>query len=163
MYIRDISKLGNSSSFYDGLKLVEGPEGELHIELPAKKGKKKKNVPEYYAFTTGRHAGSFFLKIGASVFCFGHLIHMGLNFVKHIYAMTDDGETLEKYCGQKEGLAYDIIYPTFSIIQLYFVFKFGNVIVNKNKWLARLTFSHCMSSSFSFWIHTLFNETLDVG
>ena len=34
-----------------------------------------------------RHAGSFFLKIGAAFFCFGHIIHMTLNFVKHIYSM----------------------------------------------------------------------------
>ena len=34
-----------------------------------------------------RHAGSFFLKIGAAVFCFGHIIHMTLNGVKHIYSM----------------------------------------------------------------------------
>ena len=159
-YIQAINKLGNSSSFFDNLRLVEGPDGELNIELPMIKGKKK-NVPEYYAFATGRHAGSFFLKIGAAVFCFGHLIHMGLNFVKHIYSMTDDDAMIEKYCGQKEGLAYDIIYPVFSLLQLYFIFKFGNVIVMKNKWLARLTFMHCMSSSFSFWMNTLVNETLD--
>ena len=34
-----------------------------------------------------RHAGSFFLKIGAAIFCFGHIIHMTLNAVKHIYSM----------------------------------------------------------------------------
>ena len=95
------------------------------------------------------------------MFCFGHLIHMGLNFVKHIYSMTDDDAMVEKYCGQREGLAYDIIYPAFSLLQLYFIFKFGNVIVNKNKWLARFTFMHCLSSSFSFWMNTLINETLD--
>ena len=160
MYIKTINKMGASSSFFDKLKLVEGADGELCIELPLNKGRKK-NVPEYYAFTTGRHAGSFFLKIGAAVFCFGHLIHMGLNFVKHIYSMTDDDAMIEKLCGQKEGLAYDIIYPLFSLVQLYFVFKFGNVIVNKNKWLARLTFMHCLSSSLSFWMNTLINETLD--
>ena len=75
--------------------------------------------------------------------------------------MTDDDAMIEKYCGQKEGLAYDIIYPVFSLLQLYFIFKFGNVIVMKTKWLARLTFMHCMSSSFSFWMNALVNETLD--
>ena len=160
-YIWKINKMSKGSSFMEGLKLVEGPDGELHIEVPMKDKGKKKNVPEYYGFAMGRHSGSFFLKIGAALFCFGHLIHMGLNMVKHIYAMTGDDVKVEKYCGQKEGLAYDIIYPVFSLIQLYFVFKYGNVIVNKNKWLARITFIHCLSSSLSFWINTLINETLD--
>ena len=38
MYIQAINKLGNTSSFFDNLKLVEGPDGELNIELPMTKG-----------------------------------------------------------------------------------------------------------------------------
>ena len=53
------------------------------------------------------------------------------------------------------------MHPVFSLVQLYFIFKYGNVIVNKNRWLARFAFSHCISSCFSFWINTLLNETLD--
>ena len=51
----NINKMGKGSSFYDNLKLVEGFDGERHIELPRNQGKKK-NVPEYYGFTTGRHS-----------------------------------------------------------------------------------------------------------
>ena len=149
IYIRKISKIGKGSSFLDDFKLVEGPDGEFNMEIPLTKGNMK-NVPEYYGFTTGRHAGSFFLKIGAAIFCFGHLIHMGLKIANHVYAMTDGDALVEKYCGQKEGLAYDVIYPVFSFIQLYFIFKYGNVIVNRNQWLGRFTFMHCISSSLSF-------------
>ena len=130
------------------------------MEIPLTKGNMK-NVPEYYGFTTGRHAGSFFLKIGAAIFCFGHLIYMGLKIANHVYAMTDGDALVEKYCGQKEGLAYDVIYPVFSFIQLYFIFKYGNVIVNRNQWLGRFTFMHCISSLLSFWLNTLIDETLD--
>ena len=38
-------------------------------------------------------------------------------------------EEVVRFCGQKEGLAYDIIYPIFSFVQLYFLFKYGNVIL----------------------------------
>jgi hypothetical protein len=68
---------------------------------------------------------------------------------------------VESYCGQVEGLVYDIAHPVFSLVQLYFIFKFGNVIVNKNRWLARFAFAHCISASVSFWMYTLINETLD--
>ena len=44
---------------------------------------------------------------------------------------------MEEFCGQLEGLVYDIAHPIFSLVQLYFIFKYGNVIVNKNRWLAR--------------------------
>ena len=160
VYIETINKMGTNSTFFKELELAEEPADELDLKVPLRKGELM-NVPNHYTFTTGRHAGSYFLKIGAAVFCFGHLIHMGLNVVKHIYSMIDEDEMIENYCGKKEGLAYDIIYPLYSLIQLFFIFKFGNVIVNKNKWLARLTFMHCLSSSFSFWMYTLINETLD--
>ena len=139
------------------IKFVTGPDGELNIEIPmkGKRGKKKKFY-EYYGFATGRHAGSFFLKIGAAFFCFGHLIHVGLNIVKHLYVLN-----AENVCAEPEIVAYDVIYMLYSLVQMYFVYKFGNVIVNRNKWLARFTFIHCLSSSLSFWINTLIEETLD--
>ena len=122
-----------------------------------------------------RHAGSFFLKIGAAIFCFGHIIHMTLNAVKHIYSMKvlfhkyrsflsllqSADQYVEEVCGQIPSLAYDLVHATFSLLQLYFIFKYGNVIVNKNKPLARFVFAHCMSSCLSFWVYTLYNETLD--
>ena len=73
----------------DNIKLVEGPDGALNIEIPIKENGRKQSVPEYYGFSMGRHSGSFFLKIGAAIFCFGHLIHMGLNIVKHVCACND--------------------------------------------------------------------------
>ena len=38
----------------EGIKLVEGDDGELHIEVPMHQGEKR-NVPEYYGFTSGRY------------------------------------------------------------------------------------------------------------
>ena len=121
-YIRTINKMALSNSFHKGFKLIEGSDGEFHIEIPMNQGKKK-TVPEYYGFTTGRHAGSFFLKIGAALFCFGHMIHMGLLIVKEIIISEED--TLQSYCGTNASLAYDVIYPCFSLVQLFFVFKYG--------------------------------------
>ena len=158
-YIRTINRMAESSStFGAGFKLIEAPDGEFHIEIPMVQGQKK-NIPEYYGFTTGRHAGSFFLKIGAALFCFGHLIHMGLNFVKTLVLVQN--EDIQAVCSTNEILAQDIIYPLFSLVQLFFIFKYGNVIVNKNKWLARFTFMHCLCSSLSFWVNTVIQETLD--
>ena len=51
---------------------------------------------------------------------------MGLNIVKHAYGRTDGDILVEKDCGQKEGLDYDIISPVFSLNQLYFIFNYGN-------------------------------------
>ena len=81
-YIRNINAITLDMNVRTLFRLVS-VSGAFHIEVPLT-NKNKKRIPEYYGFTTGRHAGSFFLKIGAGLFCFGHLIHMGLNFVKRI-------------------------------------------------------------------------------
>ena len=56
---------------------------------------------------------------------------------------------------------HDVVYPIYSFLQLYVIYKFGNVIVNKNKILARFAFMHCIGASLCFWIYTIKNETLD--
>ena len=86
---------------------------------------------------------------------------MCLKIANHVYAMTDGDALVEKYCGQKEGLAYDVIYPVFSFIQLYFIFKYGNVIVNRNQWLGRFTVMHALHQLLAFILAVNNNETLD--
>ena len=52
-YMNLVMGMHKGSNKVDGIKLVEGEDGELHIEVPMQKGQKR-NVPEYYGFTTGR-------------------------------------------------------------------------------------------------------------
>ena len=72
-----------------------------------------------------------------------------------------ESELIRGYCVSYVKLAHDAVYSLFALVQLFFVFKYGNVIVNKNKWLARFTFMHCACSSLSFWINSVIQETLD--
>jgi hypothetical protein len=158
-YIRDIEQHSRGSLDMGEMKLVEGEDGELHIEmsLPGE----KKTVPEYYGFASGRHSGSFYLKIGAGVFCIGHVVHMGLNFVKEVIYATSDIDRIKELCSSYINLCVDILTPIYSIIQCFVIFKYGNVVVNKKKWLARFAFMHCISASVCLWVHTIANETLD--
>ena len=153
-------KMINGHGSENGLKLVEGEDGEFHIEISMATEKKK--IPEYYGFSTGRHSGSFFLKIGAGVFCFGHLTHMGLTLARRATAYDGHNSTVIDLCsGGEVVFAHDVLYPVFSFLQLFVIYKFGNVIVNKNKALARFAFMHCISASLCFWMYTIKNETLD--
>ena len=68
------------------IELVEGEDGELMISIPISSAPKK--LPQYYGFTTGRHSGSMFLKIGAAVFCVLHIIHLFLIIVKEVTFAT---------------------------------------------------------------------------
>ena len=156
-FIKKINKLSNK---WSGLKLVEGLDGEFHIEVPV--NNEEKTIPEYYGFSTGRHSGSYFLKIGAGVFCFGHLIHMGLGLARRTTAYSGHNSTIIDLCAGNEAVfVHDVLYPLYSFLQLYVIYKFGNVIVNKNKILARFAFMHCIGASICFWIYTIKNETLD--
>ena len=158
-YIHEIEGHARGSLDLGEMKLVEGEDGELHIEmsLPGE----KKTVPEYYGFASGRHSGSFYLKIGAGVFCIGHVVHMGLNFVKEIIFTISDIDDIHELCSSYMNACVDMLTPIYSIIQCFVIFKYGNVIVNKNKWLARFAFMHCISASLCLWIYTIVNETLD--
>ena len=76
-------------------KLIEGEDGELIISVPMVE--EHLELPDYYLFTTGRHSGSFFLRIGAAIFCVGHIIHMLVIMVRLIqsYFLKEDHADLE--------------------------------------------------------------------
>jgi len=54
------------------------------VELGTRVARRVRELPEYYGFSTGRHAGSFFLKIGAGLFCLGHLFHVTMILAKQV-------------------------------------------------------------------------------
>ena len=53
----------------------------------------------------------------------------------------------------------DILQSLFVILQLFMIFKYSNVIVNRSKRLAKLAFMHCIVSSLCFWLNGIINET----
>ena len=161
LYISRLEKRAHGNLNLGDLKLIEGEDGDWHVELPLPG--EKEILPEYYGFVSGRHAGSFYLKIGAGFFCSFHLVHLTINIIKSFtFSNFGKDETLYELCGDKVRFSYEILIIIFVMLQFYVIFKFGNVIVNKNRALARLSFMHCLATSLSFWAYTLVNETIDV-
>ena len=46
-------------------------------------------------------------------------------------------------------------------LQLYMIFKYSNIIVNRYKRFAKVGFMHCIASDLSIWINTIIYETMD--
>ena len=81
---------------------------------------------------------------------------------RRLTAYDSHNATIVNLCSGGEAVwVHDVVYPIYSFLQLYVIYKFGNVIVNKNKILARFAFMHCIGASLCFWIYTIKNETLD--
>ncbi|KAJ9596313.1 hypothetical protein L9F63_012646, partial [Diploptera punctata] len=135
-------------------------EGNLHLSIPLPAKLAEDPLPHHYCFVTGRHSGSFYLKVGAAGFCFGHLIHSGLMLGYQIVYLTSEGEEFYN-CASIPTLVLDILYPIYSFLQLFFIFKYSNVIINRCKELARFSMMHCIASSICFWMWTIMRETLD--
>ena len=83
-----------------------------------------------------------------SLFCFGHLIHMGLTIVQHVYVMTGDDALVEIYCGMTKWLAYDII---FSIIS-FFISTSSSKWDSKQEHMSGKIYIHALSEIFSFFL-----------
>lgn len=60
-------------------------------------------------------------------FCFGHLIHSGLLLGYQVSFLTSTEPHVNK-CASIPTLVLDILYPTYSFVQLFFIFKYSNVI-----------------------------------
>ncbi|CAH2091892.1 unnamed protein product [Euphydryas editha] len=112
-----------------------------------------------YCFSYGRHSGSFYLKLGAAGFAFGHLIHSVLLIAVQIGYYFDDNIDNES-CIEIASVILDICSPLYCFLQLYFIFKYSNVHVMKAQGLAHLGFMHMIGSSLCFWVMTIVRETV---
>lgn len=145
----------------DAIEMKETAEGhfQFNIALP-EVVTLKRPLEHYYCFRKDRHSANFYLKVGAAGFCFGHLIHSGLVIGYQVVFLANN-EAAFYECASIATLVLDILYPIYSFLLLFFIFKYSNVIINKNIVLARFGMMHCLSSSVCFWIWTIFRETLE--
>ncbi|KAH7637333.1 hypothetical protein HUG17_7539 [Dermatophagoides farinae] len=109
-----------------------------------------------YRYFRGRHANDFYLKIGMIVFCFGSITHIGIDLVKQTYFFIN--HDIECQCISL--LLMESMRLIFSFYQLYFVFKYSNIIINRNKNLARFALMHLIGTSISFWFDTIIDDAI---
>ena len=64
-------------------------------------------------------------------------------------------------CYNEAAMVSSVCQIIYLFLQLFMIFKFSNVIVNRSKRLARLAFMHCIASAICFWISAIINETMD--
>ncbi|CAN8006618.1 unnamed protein product, partial [Ixodes hexagonus] len=107
-----------------------------------------------YRYLTGRQSGSFYLKIGMTVFCCGHLVREGLLLGKEIIGWKHAGQI----CSDITLMTVHVVRPVFSFYQLYFLFKHSNIVINKWIGLAKFGIMHCIATSLSFWFRTIVDD-----
>ncbi|CAL4093699.1 unnamed protein product [Meganyctiphanes norvegica] len=136
------------------LKQVSQTLEEAKAELNGTNTKQVKIPERHYGFTSGRHGGSLYLKIGATCFCFGYLTYIGLTLGKMIMHIgIDDCYSLTHVIGTGIHIVY-IFY------QLFFLFKYSNLIINRYTAASRFGLMHCIASSICFWIFLIYYEVL---
>ncbi|CAG9563621.1 unnamed protein product [Danaus chrysippus] len=116
-------------------------------------------VSHSYCFSSGRHSGSFYLKMGAAAFAVGHLIHSVLLITTQISYFFDNNISNEK-CIDIMQVVLDFCQPIYCFLQLFFIFKYSNVLIIKGQNLAYFGFMHMIGSSLCFWISTIVREIL---
>ena len=64
-------------------------------------------------------------------------------------------------CFDALQLTVDILFPIYSIVILFFIFKYCNVIINGYRGTARICIMHAIGTSLAFWIFTIVRETVN--
>ncbi|XP_075972823.1 proton channel OtopLc-like [Anticarsia gemmatalis] len=116
-------------------------------------------VKHEYCFSQGRHSGSFYLKLGAAAFALGHLVHSLLLLAVQIGHLTDENIDNDE-CVNILQVVLDVMIPSYCFLQLYFIFKYSNVIVLRAQGLAHFAFMHLIGTSLCFWISAIVRETI---
>ena len=145
------------SSLSAEIHLVRDENGAIELDLPDMKDGAAEDVPDFYMFSTERHSGSYFLKIGAAIFYLGAVIHAVLDTGKVISFVLED--RLE--CASVLHLVEHVMMIVYSTAMLVTLFQYSNVIVNCRKGMARFGFMHCIASSLCFWLRDIVRDTYD--
>ncbi|KAG9508541.1 Proton channel OtopLc, partial [Fragariocoptes setiger] len=110
-----------------------------------------------YRFVHGKMGANFYLKCGMAAFCFGHVIHEGLRFGQQVYFfMTDNVQ-----CRDVAALVAHLITPLYSFYQLFMMFKYSNLVINRFKTLAYFGLMHIIGTSITFWFRTIIEEAFE--
>jgi len=166
-YIRSITKAidknKNRNNITANNVIIDDPTGDpinnraIHINVTH--NQEIDQIPQSYGFTSGRHGGSFYLKIGALLFCLGSMIHLGLDLGQKIQYLLSPDPSFSR-CTCASDIVIAVLQPIYVFYNLFFVFKFSNLIINKNVLRARLGAMHCICASLCFWIQAIMKETL---
>ena len=111
--------------------------------------KRKEKISE-----TEKSHGSIFLRIGAIGFGLGTMIYNGLEFGS-FFETPRSSPCYSILIGINP-----ILQATFTFAQMYFIFTYSRLMINKFKLLARLGLMHLVATNLCTWIRTLGKETV---
>lgn len=111
--------------------------------------KRKEKISE-----TEKSHGSIFLRIGAIGFGLGTMIYNGLEFGS-FFETPRSSPCYSILLGINP-----ILQATFTFAQMYFIFTYSRLMINKFKLLARLGLMHLVATNLCTWIRTLGKETV---
>ncbi|XP_058443308.1 proton channel OtopLc-like [Malaya genurostris] len=115
-------------------------------------------IPHNYCFVSGRHGEFIYLKLGATWFCFGLLIHSVLLLsYQGILMNSTDGKWAA--CASNTTIALEVLFLCYCLFLVFFFWKYANVVINHYRGLARFGLMHAIGTALAFWIYTIVRET----
>ncbi|XP_075592141.1 proton channel OtopLc-like isoform X2 [Dermatophagoides farinae] len=103
---------------------------------------------------TDRSHASIFLRIGSIIFGLGVMIYNGLEFGAY-FEISPDSPCHSILLGVNP-----ILQAAFTFSQMYFIFTYSRLMINKFKLIARIGLMHLVATNICVWIRTLGKEAL---
>ncbi|XP_055587774.1 proton channel OtopLc-like [Uranotaenia lowii] len=116
-------------------------------------------VPHNYCFVSGRHGEFIYLKLGATWFCFGLLIHSVL-LLSYQGILMNSTDAKWAACASNTTIALEVLFLFYCLFLVFFFWKYSNVVINHYRGLARFGIMHAIGTALAFWVYTIVRETL---
>ncbi|CAF1285260.1 unnamed protein product [Adineta ricciae] len=120
-----------------------------------------------FYFPDVHNTGGLFMRIGAGLLCMGSLILTLIELAKTIATVDVHGVTrtaLEPKYYSSVSIARSIAYVfrfLFHCVQFSFLFRYGNLIINRYHALAKFGLLHLVIANFCSWFEAIVIETLE--
>ncbi|CAF3087599.1 unnamed protein product [Rotaria sp. Silwood2] len=126
----------------------------------------ERHTHKIFYFPDVHNTGGLFMRIGAGLFCMGSLIVTVIELAKTIATGTDiitrasPTVTYPMSVVVTKSMTY-ILRFLFHCVQFTFLFRYGNIVINRYRFIARIGLIHLIIANFCTWFEAIVFETLE--
>lgn len=88
------------------------------------------------------------------------LVYLALQICYEVYFIASYGSG-HSDCASYVKLSLNVLFSFYTLISLYFIIKYTNVVINVNKNIARIFLMHAIGTSLTMWIYVIIWEAAD--
>ncbi|CAF1258902.1 unnamed protein product [Rotaria sp. Silwood1] len=126
----------------------------------------ERHTHKMFYFPDIHNTGGLFMRIGAGLFCMGTLILTVIELAKTIATGSSPNTRSSPVVSYPSSVVVTksmtyVLRFFFHCVQFTFLFRYGNIVINRYRYIAKIGLIHLIIANFCTWFEAIVFETLE--